>query len=202
MCLFIQPLTLQVCITVAIAIFWASFSQDSHIICLGLGRDHLQQWNMKGNKCLVPQMVNRHSSKPFLSGRFLLNLTEQKRLNFNNWIILARFIIGLISLVNNFLGWCCPHTSPFFLFTVSKELRKKSVENKIIEKGRSFQCHTTQQLGEVSLESERLLEKCELESVFDVEDFCAKQTFQSKKWFKKTFLFINYLYYSTFYFIV
>ena len=29
------------------------------------------------------------------------------------------------------------------------ELKKKSVENKIIEKGRSFQCHTTQQLGEV-----------------------------------------------------
>ena len=162
--------------------FLASFSQDSHIICLGLGRDHLQQWNMKGNKCLVPQMVNRHSSKPFLSGRFLLNLTEQKRLNSNNWIILARFIIGLISLVNNFLGWCCPHTSPFFLFTVSKELKKKSVENKIIEKGRSFQCHTTQQLGEVPWRVKAFrkmcgffLELCAEESVFDVEDFCAKQ---------------------------
>ena len=61
---------------------WRIFSHEY----FGLGLrpqtgDHLQQWNMKGNKCalcvLMPQMVNEHSSKPFLSSRFLLNMLRK-----------------------------------------------------------------------------------------------------------------------------
>ena len=80
---------------------WRIFSHEY----FGLGLrpqtgDHLQQWNMKGNKCalcvLMPQMVNEHSSKPFLSSRFLLNMLRKNDGSHNlslvegwNWLFVA-----------------------------------------------------------------------------------------------------------------
>ena len=84
---------LQVCRTVALLRFCQVFSHTKALRISYVKKkvegclDHLQQWNMKGNKCLSPQMVNRHSSKPFLSGHFLLNLLGKKTFRlteFNN----------------------------------------------------------------------------------------------------------------------